>query len=156
VRQRTGRRAGIGVVLVLAVVIGGASCRSASPKADFQERANTICRDMKAKGDALSGPAATASDANALPAVFRQMKDVVDDAVRQLRALTPPPGDETTVTGAIDALERSAQTTAALADVAAKDPTTMQAAVKAQADAQVASDAAMTAYGLTDCVFGSA
>ena len=60
------------------------------------------------------------------------------------------------MTGAIDALERSAQTTAALADSAAKDPGTMQAAVKAQADAQVASDAAMTAYGLTDCVFGTA
>jgi hypothetical protein len=143
-------------MIVLAMIIGGASCRSASPKAEFQDRANAICRDMKTRGDALSGPAATAKDADALPAVFRQMKGVVDDAVRQLRALAPPPGDEGTVTGAIDALERSAQATEALADSATKDPATMQAAVNAQADAQVASDAAMTAYGLSDCVFGSA
>lgn len=132
----------------------GGTVTAPSPKVAFQNQANALCRTMQTKGKELADKADLSENQQALPDLMRQMNGVVDETVAELRKLPPPPGDEATVGAAIDALARAGAATGALADAAAKDDQlAVTQAVSAQADAQEASDRAMAAYGLTDCVF---
>ncbi len=150
----------VAIVLAAALAIGLAACSSSSSAADakttFTQQANTICRQMKQKGETLSAPVSTATDPAAVPRVLHQMNDLIVATTAQLRALTPPPGDEATVKQAIDALAASGDAAVQVADVPADtaDQARVSSVVKLQADTQKASDTAMSAYGLNDCVLG--
>ncbi len=157
--MRTSRPA-VAIALAAAIALGVVGCSGSAPaasaKTSFQQQANTICRQMKVRGEALTAPVSTAKDPEALPKVLRQMNELIIDTVGQLRALTPPPGDEATVAAALDALAESGAAAASVADVPGDtaNQATVSSVLKVQADAQKASDAAMSAYGLNDCVFG--
>lgn len=132
----------------------GGTITAPSPKAAFLNQANALCRTMQTKGSELADKTDAPGSADGLADLMRQMNGVVDDTAAKLRALPPPPGDEATVAAAIDALDAAGDATGALADASGRDDQlAVTQAVSAQTEAQEASDRAMAAYGLTDCVF---
>ncbi len=122
-----------------------------STKTSFLDQANAICRDMKAKGAALTGPASTTKDPQAVPKLVDEMGQLVATTATQLRTLTPPSGDEATVSAAIDALAKTGHDATLVPAAGSKDQTSGSIAMATYTASQKASDAAMTAYGMTDC-----
>lgn len=90
---------------------------TALSKTEFVARANAACfqydMDVQTKGDAVPTP--TSQDRQAVLDYLHQLlTEVVDPAsavqVATLRALPPPAGDESTVTGLIDHLQQQVET----------------------------------------------
>lgn len=119
----------------------------------FIAAATPICQEMKRRGEQASEGAASATDVDTVTRTFVAMADVVDQGVAELRALTPPPGEEAQVTQLLDHLAQTASGARALAAVPQDDTEAQSAAAAKVVADQSAADDALKAYGLGVCAF---
>ena len=74
---------------------GSGQSPSTTAKEDYARQANAICQTMNEKVHAL--PAPDVNNLSALADYTEKSVAINSDGMKQLRALTPPPGDEATI-----------------------------------------------------------
>jgi hypothetical protein len=117
-------------------------------KAAFVARAESLCVAANGKAEALAEPTSLASAARFLAAYV----PIEEKLFADVRALTVPPGDESTVADMLDAQDKViARDKERLAAAQARNQAAWDRAEEAEAPLVVAANAKFDAYGLRNC-----
>jgi len=131
-----------------------AGTTAAGPKDEFIEAADAICTDVAKKTAALQIDlsAANTTDVAAQAGAIEQGATYGDEALAQLRALTPPPGEEATVSGFWDGIEAQVAGQREIASlVRANDLQGAQTSSQALKESGTQVNAQLEAYGFKAC-----
>jgi hypothetical protein len=118
-------------------------------KTTFMARADSLCREASRKLDALVPFKANSAD---VARYFGQGAAITTKTTADLRALAPPPGDETTITDMLAAQDKVNAKLGELRDAAATGNQSRFVAAGQELDVLgTAADAKLDAYGLAVC-----
>jgi hypothetical protein len=117
-------------------------------KAGYVVKAEAFCKDSSTKLDALPDPRTPAQAARSIDRGITILNKLVGD----LKGLTPPPGDEATVTDYLDAQRKVIDKAQELKDAAAANNARLSETLESQLNVLVtAANAKADGYGLTAC-----
>jgi len=145
----TPRFAKIGIALVAsAALIGVAGCGGGgSSSADFASKADAICKDATDKGNALTQPTSTAD----LKPFLDKSVPIYEDAINQIKGLTPPDSDKTGYDAWVKTLDAQLANIKQAQSQVGSDPNAAVATVKSGAALNTKADQQARSIGLTEC-----